>query len=222
MFSLDPEISTAGIPDVSSPAPGALIEYRCREDLQETENGKGNVMSKSTKFAAYNGIGIALFVVLTMCLQVPVFENYYLCLGYVVMMVYCYKFGAVPGAIVGSAGVILYCVLTSGLRGMPGWTLGNLVIGIGCGLAFGRLRELESKWMRRALMGAIIIIMTAIGILGVKSLTECLLYAQPMLVRVAKNSYAFIADAVMMVVSIPVCEVLDKKLPDAAKMRGAR
>ena len=34
-----------------------------------------------------NGMGIALFVVLSMCLRVPVFENYYLCLGYFVMAI---------------------------------------------------------------------------------------------------------------------------------------
>ena len=27
-------------------------------------------------------------------------------------------------------GVILYCLLTSGLRGMPGWAAGNVVIGV--------------------------------------------------------------------------------------------
>lgn len=68
--------------------------------------------------------------------------------------------------------MILYCILTSGLRGMLGWT---------------------------------------IGILGIKSLTECFLYVQPMLVRVAKNSYAFVADIVVMIASIPICEMLEKK-----------
>jgi ECF transporter S component (folate family) len=168
-------------------------------------------MKNSTQFITLNGIGIALFVVLTMCLQVPVFENYYLCLGYVVMMVFCYRYGAAAGAITGSLGVILYCLLTSGLRGMPGWTLGNIVIGIGCGIAFAGLKKLESAWLRRLLMAAVIVLMTAVGILGVKSLTECLLYAQPMAVRMAKNSYAFVADVVMMIVSIPVCEMLDKR-----------
>ena len=168
-------------------------------------------MKNTTQFITLNGIGIALFVVLTMCLQVPVFENYYLCLGYVVMMVYCYRYGAASGAIVGSLGVILYCVLTSGLRGMPGWTLGNLAIGIVCGLVFMRAKKLSPVWAGRGLMVLTIIVMTAVGILGIKSLTECLLYAQPVLVRVAKNSYAFVADVVMMIVSIPVCEMLGRR-----------
>ena len=31
------------------------------------------------------GIGIALYVVLSLAIQVPFFENYYLCLGYVAL-----------------------------------------------------------------------------------------------------------------------------------------
>ena len=167
-------------------------------------------MKNTTQTIALNGVGIALFVVLTMMLQVPVFENYYLCLGYVVMMVYCYRYGAASGAIVGSLGVVLYCVVISGLRGMPGWTIGNLAIGIVCGIAFQKIKIIESVWARRGLMALVIIVMTAVGILGLKSLTECLLYAQPVIVRVAKNSYAFVADVIVMLAGIPVCEVLEK------------
>ena len=83
-----------------------------------------------TKKIAVLAMGIALFVALSMCLQVPVFENYYLCLGYVVMAVYCYSFGPFSGTIIGFFGVLLYCVVISGLRGMPGWALGNIVIGV--------------------------------------------------------------------------------------------
>ena len=39
-------------------------------------------MSANTKKISLLAVGIALFVVLSLCLQVPVFENYYLCLGY--------------------------------------------------------------------------------------------------------------------------------------------
>lgn len=162
-------------------------------------------------FVAINGVGIALFVVLTMCLQVPVFENYYLCLGYVVMMVYCYRYGALSGTLVGSLGVILYCLVTSALRGMPGWTLGNIAIGIVCGMVFVKAKEISSPMVRRAVMAVTIVLMTAVGILGIKSITEGILYGQPIAIRVAKNIYAFIADAVMMLVSIPVCEVLDRR-----------
>ncbi len=62
------------------------------------------------------------------------------------------------------------------------------------------------------LMVVIIVLATATGILGVKSLTECLLYAQPFALRAAKNCYAFTADAVMMIAAVPLCEVLRKRV----------
>ena len=50
-----------------------------------------------------------------------------------------------------------------------------------------------------------IVLSTAIGILGVKSFVEVILYAQPMVVRIAKNVYAFVADVVVLTVSLPIC-----------------
>ena len=54
-------------------------------------------MNTATQRITLLAVGTALFVALSMCLQVPVFDNYYLCLGYVVMTVYCYSFGAGMG-----------------------------------------------------------------------------------------------------------------------------
>ena len=48
-------------------------------------------MKKNKRISAL----FALFVALSLCLQAPVFENYYLCLGYAVMAVYCYSFGTI-------------------------------------------------------------------------------------------------------------------------------
>jgi uncharacterized membrane protein len=182
-----------------------------------------NNMSR-TSYIAVNGVGIALFVVLTMCLQVPVFENFYLCLGYLVMMVYCRRFGPLSGAVVGGIGVILYCVLTGGLRGMPGWTLGNILIGTALGLWFQYINRVQSRkntvgednrtdvfslrWMGATAI--IVVSITAAGILGVKSLTEALLYAQPMAVRVIKNSYAFAADTFVLIAALPFSGMLGR------------
>lgn len=167
-------------------------------------------MGKKTKWLCVTAIGIALFVVLSMCVRVPVFENYYICLGYVAMAVYCYSFGVVSGTAVGTLGVILYCVLTSGLRGMPGWTAGNLVIGIVLGLTFKVTKKMKSATLKFAINAVAVILSVAVGILGVKSMTECVLYAQPFLVRVAKNVYAAVADVVTLLVSLPVCMNLDR------------
>ncbi len=172
-------------------------------------------MSVKTKKLALMAVGTALFVVLSLCLQVPVFENYYLCLGYVVMAVYCWSFGTLAGTVTGFFGVILYCLVISGLRGMPGWALGNVVIGLALGPCFRLTRRLQSPVLRSLIRIAVILASTALGILVVKSGTESLLYAQPFLVRAAKNSYAFVADAVVLIVSLPLCALLD---PHARKL----
>ena len=164
----------------------------------------------NTKKLTVTAMGVALFVVLTMCLQVPVFENYYLCLGYVVMMVYCFYFGAFSAMTVGFLGVVLYCVLTNGLRGMPGWAVGNLVIGLLVSMACEKTAGMEKQWLRWGIIGVVMVAATALGILGVKSFVEMVLYAQPMPVRVAKNVYAFVADVAIMWLSLPVCVSLEK------------
>ena len=169
-------------------------------------------MTKSVKTLCVLGVGIALFVVLSLCLQVPVFENYYLCLGYAVMLVYCYSLGPWPGVAVGALGVVLYCLLTSGLRGMPGWSLGNVLIGLCLGYGLRPIRRIPNKAVKAGAAVVLITAVTAAGILGVKSLTEHILYAQPFAVRAAKNFTAFVADAVMLAVSIPIAELLDKRV----------
>ena len=161
-------------------------------------------MNTTTKKICITAMGTALFVVLSLCLQVPVFENYYLCLGYIVMGVFCYYFGPISGITVGTLGVCLYCLLISGLRGLPGWAVGNVVIGLLVGLACKLTINIKSKLIRQIILITTVIIATAIGILGLKSIVECLLYAQPFVLRVAKNMTAFIADIVVLGISFPI------------------
>ena len=47
-------------------------------------------MNMNTRFITNTALGIALFVVASLLLQVPFFQNYYVCLGYIVMAVYTY------------------------------------------------------------------------------------------------------------------------------------
>lgn len=162
-------------------------------------------MKRTAKNICFTAMGVALYVVLALCLQVPVFENYYLCLGYVSMMVFCYYFGAVSGATVGVLGVVLYCLLINGLRGMPGWAAGNLVIGLAVGLTCRLTKGIKNAVVRNVIIAIAIIVSTAIGIIGVKSFVEVMLYSQPTLVRVAKNIYAFVADVVVLIASLPIC-----------------
>ena len=167
-------------------------------------------MKNTARTICLNAAGIALFAALSFCLQVPVWENYTLCLGYVAMAVWCWCFGPFAGTVTGVMGVILYCLVINGLRGMPGWALGNLVIGPVLGYTFRRTAGMRSSALRVAISAAAVVIAVTAGILGVKSLTEHLLYAQPFVVRAGKNFAAWAADVFVLLVSLPLCETLDR------------
>ena len=165
-------------------------------------------MNQKTLWICRNALGIALFVVLSLCIQVPVFQNYYLCLGYTVLVVYAGLSGPVSAALTGTFGVILYCMITGGLRGMPGWAAGNLLIGLLLGYMMQKLSKHKASPWKYAFLILWILIITAAGILGIKSIVECLLYSQPFLIRAGKNSYAFVADTVVLWTGIPVYETV--------------
>ena len=170
---------------------------------------------KNTKNICIVGIGIALFVALSMCLRVPIFENYYLCLGYIVMSVYCYSYGPIYGSIVGTAGTILYCLLINGLRGMPGWAIGNIIIGLIMGTWFKTIKGRKSILLDALSIG-MIVLSVSLGILCCKSFIECILYAQPMGVRVANNIFAVVSEVVVLVTSLPICKRVDYVLRSRA------
>jgi len=166
---------------------------------------------KTTKRICINGLGIALFVALTLCIQMPIFQNYYICLGYFVMTAFLYIFGTISGTLVGTLGVILYCIVTGGLRGMPGWALGNLAIGIMMGITFRLVKKLNKTVLEMVISSIVAVISVAFGILVVKSAVEHIIYSLPFMLRVMTNVYAFIADVVIIIISIPVCKVLALK-----------
>lgn len=128
------------------------------------------------------------------------------------MTFYCYSLGIISGTLVGTVGVILYCLITGGINGMPGWTCGNLVLGIIMGLTFKCVRKLNNPLIQDSISSIVIIAATALGILIIKSGVEYFLYYEPFLFRVARNMYAFVADAFVIIISLPICRLLEPKL----------
>ena len=159
----------------------------------------------------FTAVGIALFTALSMCLRVPVFDNYYLCLGYIVMTVYIWCFKWYEGAIIGFVGVILYCIIGGlGFNGMPGWAIGNIFIGLIIGFALKPVKKLRHKTLQVALTAVVAVIATFIGIEIVKSFIDSFVVSQPFIVRMGKNTTSFISDAFVIVVSLPICEAVDQ------------
>lgn len=169
------------------------------------------------KDIAFIAMGIALFVALSMCLRVPVFENYYLCLGYIVMTFYIYCYKWYEGTIIGFFGVILYCVIGGlGFNGMPGWAVGNIVITLIMGMCLKYVKKISSKVLQVIVFAVVAVIATFVGIEIVKSLIDMIVVGQPFPVRFVANMTSFVADAFVIVVSLPICAALDKY---ARKMR---
>ena len=146
-----------------------------------------------TRDITFIAMGIALFVALSMCLRVPVFDNYYLCLGYIVMTVYVWCFSWYEGAIIGFVGVFLYCVVGSlGFNGMPGWALGNVAIGLIMGMALKQVKKIRSKGLQLLAMALVAVAASFVGIELVKSLVDSFVVSQPFAVRFVKNTSSFI------------------------------
>lgn len=160
---------------------------------------------------SFLAIGIALFVALSMCLRVPVFDNYYLCLGYIVMTVYIWCFEWYEGAVIGFLGVILYCIIGGlGFNGMPGWSVGNIVIGLIVGMALKPIKKIKNKPLQVIVTAIVATIASFIGIEIVKSLIDSVVVSQPFALRVTKNFTSFIADTFVIVISLPICAALEK------------
>lgn len=167
------------------------------------------------------GMLTALFVVLSMCLRVPVFDNFYLCLGYIAMFVALAMYGILGGTIVGVCGTAIYCLLISGLRGMPGWICGNICIGVILGLWLQMTSEISNKFLWYPSTILVIVIANVVGILFTKSVVEMLLYAQPLMARVATNLPAFIADIAVLAAAIPVWKLLEPHIKKFTKTAEA-
>lgn len=154
------------------------------------------------KKMTYTAIGIALYVALSMVLKIPVIGHIGLDLGYIVLAVYCMKFGAVSGAIVGACGCTLVSLIMSGWF-PPGWFVGNLVIGLIC----GKFYEKKNKIRNIVVTGIAVLI----GILVIKTVIECYMFSIPFMVKIPKNTIAAVMDMFVMWIGLFVSDKIVKE-----------
>ena len=160
-------------------------------------------MSKVTRKICITGMGIALYVVLSMTAKIPVIGHISLDLGYVALAVFCLYYGGLTGAIVGGAGCVVIGMITAGWF-PPGWLLGNIVIGLLCGYFYDREGDAKAFVANTI----ITILAVAIGILVIKTAVECALYAIPVAVKLPKNLVAAAMDAGVMVFGLVVAQMI--------------
>ena len=162
---------------------------------------------KKSQYISFTALGIALYVVLSMTVKIPVISHISLDLGYIVLAIYCYHMGALPGMIVGGVGCVLISLLTT-CWFPPGWLVGNLIIGLFCGLGYSHA---ETRYAAISNV-AVTILAVGIGICFAKTVIECIMFQIPLAIKLPKNAVAFGMDSAVMLAGLMLA-----KRPSIAK-----
>lgn len=159
---------------------------------------KENFTGNRTMWICQIALGIALYVVVSMVLKIPIgIGHISLDLGYIVLAACCMRFGMLGGAIVGGAGCTIVSLLSSGWFPL-GWMLGNVLIGLICGKAYHKNEIL--CWTNIAI--TVVAVLLGVGI--VKTAVECVLFSIPFAVKIPKNMVAAMMDSVVMSIGLIV------------------
>lgn len=155
-------------------------------------------MNKIKKIC-YLGIGIALYFVLSMTVKIPLIGHIQTDLGYIVFGLYCALFGW-TACIVGVIGCLFESLIISGWIPI-GWMVGQLFIGISCGIILNKIKNMQiNSYFLISLVTIIVSIFVGIGL--VKTIIECNLYEIPFAIKFTKNCIACVADIIPMMLGV--------------------
>lgn len=169
-------------------------------------------MSK-TQTICHLAFGVALYFVLGSTVKLNLIGHIQVDLGYIAFGAYLVIFG-IKGTIVGVIGCLLESLLYSGWF-PAGWILGQMFIGLFCGIAFKATRG-KYKWCVYIVSTVLAVF---VGIAVIKTISECFLYQIPLAVKIPKNLIAFIADVIPMLLGVFIG---DKILSTAKKEVSSR
>ncbi len=146
-----------------------------------------------TKKISYLGIGIALYVVVSMLVKIPIVNRIKLDMGYIVFALYLNSFG-VSASIVGVAGCIIANMLSGGSFPIA-WAMGQLLVGLTMGSLFPKTEKL---WLK--ILAGVIAVFLGIGAL--KTILEILMFRFPFWAKFSSNLAAVLADSIPFVIGI--------------------
>lgn len=161
----------------------------------------------NTKKISYLAMGVALYVALAHVVKIPIIAHIQTDLGYVAFGLYCALFGW-PAFIVGTLGCIIESLLFTGFF-PTGWTLGQVLIGIVCGITYRRLSE--PKLSYTVIKIAVTIFAVFIGVAVIKTIVECAIWSLPLGIKFARNCIATAADIPPMLVGLFLGERFKKE-----------
>ncbi len=150
-------------------------------------------VSSKTRLITYMGLGTAIYVVLSFTVKIPLLAHIRTEPGYIAFGIFLCLFGY-PATAVGVLGCIIANLLYSGTFPI-GWAMGQLFIGLFCSFFFSRVKNI---YARLALGTAAVFI----GIAGIKTVVESLLFDLPLGVKLTRGLVAAAADTVPFLVGI--------------------
>ena len=148
---------------------------------------------------AFLGLGIALYVVLSASVIIPIVNRIKLDLGYIVFGIYLNTFG-IPASVVGVFGCIIGNLLKGGTLPLA-WAAGQLFIGLSLGYLLPKTEKMYLK-----IIYALISAFIGLGI--IKTALEIAMYHYPLWLKFTSNLAAYIADVIPLIIGI----LLSKKI----------
>ena len=148
---------------------------------------------KKNQIVALYGIGIALYVVLSAFVNIPIVNRIKLDLGYIIFAIYLANFGT-SATIVGVAGCIIAELLKGGSLRIA-WPIGQAFIGLTLGYLYPKTKNNLLK-----ILYTIISVFIGIGL--IKTVIEVAMYQFPLQAKFLSNSVAFAIDAIAMIIGV--------------------
>ena len=149
-------------------------------------------MKKNQKIA-FLSLGIAMYVVLSAFVIIPIINRIKLDLGYIVFGMYLNTFG-IPATLVGFFGCIIANLLKGGSFPIA-WAIGQAFIGVSLGYLLPKTEKTAFKILY-------CVIAVFIGIAIIKTMIEIAMYHYPLNLKFASNFVAFIADTIPMIIGV--------------------
>jgi uncharacterized membrane protein len=156
---------------------------------------------EKTKKITLLGIGVALYVVLSMIANIPLVGHMRLDCGYIVYAVYLVFFGYL-GIPVGVIGCFIKGYISDGWIPFT-WMIGQVIIGVICSYVF---RRNVSKIVRIIT----IFLSVFLGIAIVSSCLSALMFHLPLGLKILKGCVGALADSIAMVIGLYVADLVAK------------
>lgn len=157
------------------------------------ENTRSDSTRNITTIIAEVGIGIALYIALSMTASIPLIGSIRLDFGYIVFTAWLALFGwwGIP---VGVIGCFIKGWVFDGFIPIT-WTLGQIFVGVLCAYVFSRTNKI---WIRIAT----ILLSVFVGMVFVNQGLSSLMFNIPFSIKFVRGIVSFATDSAMMIVGL--------------------